>query len=579
MPMTIDQANALDIRPPMDIQIEMAAPTGETATITVSSTYKVYDEITGTTDIMVPLADLQGAGFPLDGTCYLEGATYPAGTKLGLRGTSGSALTMTASGYTGNGLTIYGKSGAVSVNGVQQMASLDGAAVIQASAGQTITFAAPDTDERAELRYVVPGVLLQLDNDDLNTVTVMLRGDLSILNPTLPVSEIEILAYSAADISTALSQVPDGTPITYSAGYDGEMSPERYFYVCEQITQTGNLIRIHAQDASAALEGEFMSFYSRTLARDFFKDIYNTIKTLIVGAGIQLMSAEAAPGSNGTTTAPRIMMAFPSEPRRNVIAFWMSRLRHTYTANLFNSGDEFFLDFVDAGRPALRWSKRTTSWSLDQEDCGDWQTSTERQLNKITQPVTRINQALSISDVEDRTSDPVGEPITAFFSDWYFMFNNDLKRDDLAQGLDWLMYEWTGISGSMIRGYRVIRNDTKAINTVSMAGFSGTVEYTPAVGTVATNTPNHAVAQIQAQDAGGTLRQIWPGAYTSAYLFGRSPKGGSFTFKGDPRWQPRDYATITLTDGTTKQVTLETLTITHQGGGTSEQVTYREGWI
>ena len=62
-------------------------------------------------------------------------------------------------------------------------------------------------------------------------------------------------------------------------------------------------------------------------------------------------------------------------------------------------------------------------------------------------------------------------------------------------------------------------------------------------------------------------------------LLQRSNITGSFTWKGDPRMQPRDIFTFHKLDGTDVDCTIENITITHQGGGTSAEITYREGVV
>ena len=54
---------------------------------------------------------------------------------------------------------------------------------------------------------------------------------------------------------------------------------------------------------------------------------------------------------------------------------------------------------------------------------------------------------------------------------------------------------------------------------------------------------------------------------------------GSFRWKGDPRHQPRDVATFVLRDGAEETITLENITITHEGGGTYADYTYRKGIV
>lgn len=73
---------------------------------------------------------------------------------------------------------------------------------------------------------------------------------------------------------------------------------------------------------------------------------------------------------------------------------------------------------------------------------------------------------------------------------------------------------------------------------------------------------------------------------------------GSFTWKGDPRMQPRDFVELQSGDNladqdgvllqtedgeniitySSKIITLENITLTHEGGGTVAEITYREGY-
>ena len=64
-------------------------------------------------------------------------------------------------------------------------------------------------------------------------------------------------------------------------------------------------------------------------------------------------------------------------------------------------------------------------------------------------------------------------------------------------------------------------------------------------------------------------------AYQS--LLRRSNVTGSFTWKGDPRIQPRDVATFHRLDGTTETITIENITLSHEKGGLSAEITYRCG--
>ena len=60
-------------------------------------------------------------------------------------------------------------------------------------------------------------------------------------------------------------------------------------------------------------------------------------------------------------------------------------------------------------------------------------------------------------------------------------------------------------------------------------------------------------------------------------ILDRSTITGSFTWKGDPRMQPRDVVNFHRLDGTVEEITLENITIHHEGGGTYAEITYRKG--
>ena len=52
---------------------------------------------------------------------------------------------------------------------------------------------------------------------------------------------------------------------------------------------------------------------------------------------------------------------------------------------------------------------------------------------------------------------------------------------------------------------------------------------------------------------------------------------GQFVWKGDPRMQPRDVVTFHRLDGTTETITIENITLSHEKGGLSAEITYRKG--
>lgn len=62
-------------------------------------------------------------------------------------------------------------------------------------------------------------------------------------------------------------------------------------------------------------------------------------------------------------------------------------------------------------------------------------------------------------------------------------------------------------------------------------------------------------------------------------MLNRSNITMQFTWRGDPRLQPRDVFTLNKLDGTTVNCTVENISTKHENGGTTQTITYREGII
>lgn len=151
----------------------------------------------------------------------------------------------------------------------------------------TLTFT-PDSGStgRILVRSICAGVQMALTEENITACTVTLRSDLSLDNPTWKESEIEYQVYWPSDIEELLSTLSDNTPLTYSAGYEGDMSPQRKFYLSEKITQADKIVTIKGVDASHQLEkdmaAELRTLYSATAA----SYVYDLLRDVVAGAGI-----------------------------------------------------------------------------------------------------------------------------------------------------------------------------------------------------------------------------------------------------------------------------------------------------
>ena len=181
----------------------------------------------------------------------------------------------------------------------------------------TLTFT-PDSGStgRIMVQSICAGVQISLTEENITSCVVTLRSDLSLDNPTWQESEIVYNVYWPNDIAEALSTLSDNTPLTYSAGYAGDMSPQRKFYLAEKVTQADNIITIKGVDASHLLEkdmaAELRTLYSTTAA----SYVYDLFRDVIAGAGISA-KREALPKATAKT-GTKSLLYLEQQPRREV---------------------------------------------------------------------------------------------------------------------------------------------------------------------------------------------------------------------------------------------------------------------
>lgn len=637
MPITIDQANALQIRPAMTVICSMAL-TSEVSLSFSDVTAKLYDTVEDNGYPMRQLADLQDEGFPLDNSCQLYDSTLTpsaANGKLGLRTTLGSdgiiriignqtidAVTIRA---TGSGLIRVG-----SPSGTAYELMNGQPTVVQIGASSAyLYFQSDDPNKRIEVESIIAGKVFEISNNNLISCNVELRSDLQILNPTFPESEIEIVMAYPNDISELLVDIDEGIPIVYSAGYDGEMAPERYFYLSEEGAHyENNTLTLHALDAVYLLDNDINELYSNystaTMdtfialeASDIFNNLYKMVKGWIEHAGITLFSAQSSPDGNGWDWAdnsnkyPNNRTVFEAKPIREWLAYLINALHQEYPSGLFyNWITNFWLTYVDAGRPTLRWRKPTTAqWIIDEEDIAEHVNIAERYYNKFVQSVIELTwsgigglpwQSESSYDENGYSEEismeyPNGKPVR-----WY---TNGKCRDYYCwdgYAIDNLFYPGADITYRSLsfvdltfhrptttiaeRKIRcLIAEQAAEINeqrtaTNSRRGIAGEIEF-DWIGDHDSSSNNYKAALYATNYTKYQTTEIIPGGYGMSSLFNRSRRTGSFTFKGDPRWQPRDVVQMNRLDGSELIFTVETISLKHEGGGTTAEITYREGIV
>lgn len=373
-----------------------------------------------------------------------------------------------------------------------------------------------------------------------------------------------------------------------------------------------------------------------------FRKLYSVMADQIWMGGINLINYEQPPAENadGSESGQDNQNSIVKrQSQRDVIANFMNLLHQDYTSGFFNI-DSFWPTYVDAGIPSLSWTKPSVKWDIYEEDCGDLTHNAARKIASITIPNDTV-RSLGFRQVkmDGSASAFKNSGIGLTFSDmstyqqwWYY---GDTRSERFAATeyddvLDLPIDPQYGSSGghpylnSYIYGTALYDNNVgnnkklnikyspfyewenwTAANTTSWNNLvnAGEVESDAtsitleAVGrgfVLETNTKTETQQVVGVDEV--TSKTAWHGVMraknvnTSSYinivpgqaiknLLSRSNITGSFTWKGDPRMQPRDFFNFHRLDGTVEVCTIETIALTHDKGGTQAEITYRKGKV
>lgn len=605
MATTIDAQNALQIREkPMEIYVTLQ--TGSSAKISSYSpqgSYKSYDSTLGDSAIsMREIADLADGGFPLDGSRRLyDPAETPDSTngKLGLRGTAGQSLTLGISAsatLTAITVATRGASTISVAGGTTYTATGLNVIPINASSA-TLTITPAEANGRAEVDYIVPGIILTATNDTLIRCALSLRGNLSVIDHTWEESEIEIQMYYPYDISSSFSYVQNDWPITYRAGYDGDLSPERKFYLSDEITMKDNLITIKGVDASHWLDQKTMQEqWLDSYAGKAHQTVYSQFISAIESAGIKLKNKQN--WSGGSATGTRRYAVLPEITARDFIAGTMN-----LTLNHTRSGTSYAMQFVDAGFPSVEHGDGTTYgsiWTIRKSDCGDWTETRERAISKIqdSNDERKFNETITETDrgrkaVFGNFSNLLLNLLGTSDANDYTATTKDQEVDVSFEGFSFIQ---------MIQGITTITSTpsrffgkVKANSTLKERTWPYIMRYyvqnpayiiaSPALvggGVSSFSNPNGLPGQTIEMEPftyGAILDANGETVFNYPSLFKRSTHTIGFTWKGDPRMQPLDY--IRLWDDTKPAspatwYRITNIDLVHEGGGTQASIEARE---
>lgn len=664
---TINEQNAKQIRKPMEVYVRMDL-SDKSITMTYSgySSAKIADGKLDQTDWkMRKLTDLQGDGYPLDSSCVLYNPNTTASAsngKIGVRGDIGQPVSVTITGSDVMDSVSISVTGASAVTHDGSTSTISGGtSIISVEATTTtLTFTPKSADRRVEISDILPGVVFNVTNETMISCTLSLRADLSIVDPTLPESEMNLEFYNDEDISEVLAAIPEDTPITYRAGYDGDLSPERKFYIADQVTYKDNVVSVHAVDAVHFL----IDFEDNVLlgAKNQF-DLPEAPSLNTVADIIECVMA----WSNVSFT--NLIYSSPEDPAasqqtayisrgasgRDLIAF-INNVFHLQDMGPYGSSDHYWLTYVDAGIPKATSRMQTSGGKILEEDCADVARNIEKPIGSVSteyddasfpfadlDPVKsqiqvgtlRANKGQAnfveldglaitwmigfpgknLPDLgENMAFYPSGSDGAPFgltpwaeygdssilgnyladsetlqrLTSWYWqngtLYTQVIPNNARYADTHYLLPTSTSNAWTLMRNYGLVDAATDSVD-VPILGHAVNVEKTDLTVTkdatedhVVVSPPFSGKVFLATEQGGPIAATAWPDKCLES-LMQRSNKTGSFTWKGDPRMQPRDVFTFVKLDGTEIDCTIEQIDLEHVGGGTTAKITYREGIV
>ena len=619
---TIASANQNNIRPAMDVFIHVQQLQDTALTVSQNS-----GKIADLTSLQMAgidlrkLTDFQQGGFPLDGSCDLYDEDEPATAtngKVGIRTNIGTAMTVTVSaGTTINALTlrVFG-SGTITANNVTY--DVREFMVIPVNATSITMTVTPDENTRISIEDISAGIVLDFNNDNLISCTLDLESDLAITDSSWRISSIEVQGYYPDDISEAVGNMTDGTPIIYYAGYSGDYSTPRFFYVSEAVTQRNNLITIKGEDASSRFDNYTQpEELWQTTRQNVRRQFYRKLASLVNGAGITLESKEADPPLSGSNTTKHTVMLKEGTYREYV----------QYMMTITNKNG-FFPRFVDAGIPTLRWSEPTVKWDIYKEDIGEYEQTVDRNVNKIygddaEMPLHAELNVASKKTTIDAKNVKKGKSYNVDYGDNYY-YNVTWENGILKKLSDKTLHSlkltaeqttdsvkvrvrsgWTTKTKKFKKGTEIrLVQDVVVIKKTKSKDYITVTWKEPKYVTKTEHHPQMLVKGNKITQKSGASNMVtasrlgitkeektmfW-GRFLSNYngtsyyipnyndFFSKSNVGGSFTYKGNPHMQPRDVFRLYELDGETYTVcTIESIETTHEDGGMKSVITFREG--
>lgn len=559
---TIEQNNMKTLRPAMNI---VAGLDETTETILdggdATNTYDdgLYDGVSYIDDVVpqIILMDLCNGGFYNDGSAQpiSEYPTMVGGTLAGKYGFISSSIadeTGTLAAPVQVDITAFNEWDNVTVTladskGNQRIEIIDD--ITWNDGGASLTFDKGWANERLHVLRIALGKSWTFDNSTLIKCSMNLRGvETTADNPELQLSEIEIQAYEPEDYSNIIGRITEGSPIWYQAGYPGDMSIVRRFYLNQKIQYENNVLTIRGYDATYQLEGQYDGFILQSNTNEIEYDYASQIYFIIQSAGIDVANRGLPEIPTGTSDA--INLYLDNRSKRLLVANAMNMYRE----------QGFCVNYVDAGIPTFSGIEPlNNTWQISADQVANFKT----EIELFTKEVRSVLYSATINAAAE-----------------------ELTTIDVVSGQEyWINLAEPVYSASSTMGTIMFLSPYTLLLTATSTGTASVTGRKIVLSTTSANNPysatNNERGVVVSLDDQMMINSVNGNRSQTAIdnMLQRSNIMYSFTYRGNPKMQPRDIIEFTYPNGTVEQMTIESLTLEHENGGLTSDIVARKGVV
>lgn len=249
--------------------------------------------------------------------------------------------------------------------------------------------------ERAYIVGVYLGKAWLWNNSSLLSVNVDLRSVSTEIGGELEASTIEIQAYEPTDYTDIIGQIPIGAPIWYAAGYIGDISRLRRFYLSEVVTWDDNVLTIRGQDATMLLDNVEIPVDCDNYGAGWEMD---HVIGKRIRAALAPIDYDEIGGPPEIEAQSLQVVLYDAKAARSIIS--------EYTG-IFRDGNYYRATYVDAGRPTLSFADYLRNWTIYADEIADFNIIVEQ--NKKTLRITLPEYYLQYNDEIEKVKTTSGK--------------------------------------------------------------------------------------------------------------------------------------------------------------------------